>query len=312
MSRTIICTAAALVAVPLLLSCEKKEGDRVQPAQSYWGKQRVYKDFLWKKYKPDTLYQTLAFDFNEDARLFMGGPLVMALFDKDNGGGYRRLSTDVATVVMDGKVCPDNLLEICPNCEHARVGVVFNPDAGEKTYHWHFLPIKGGGLDRINDVEIEKENEPLMEVKAAKQNVVNPLALGLESFLVTALAILVLSIHFLRMQNPPFKVNMITLEGPGQHMKSINLRGYRTLVLTSRSQRQGFVNQIFTGKIRYDIDGVWTADVVIKPGDGKSLEIRTAPGGRYLCKPSRLVLGRTQVAELMDMHTRGTVKIRII
>ena len=45
-------------------------------------KNLVFSKFLWKKHVPDTLYKTMAFDFNEDARNYMEKPLRLGLFKK--------------------------------------------------------------------------------------------------------------------------------------------------------------------------------------------------------------------------------------
>ncbi len=36
-----------------------------------WGKTQCYDNFLWVRHTPDTLKQTLCFDFNGDAKDFM-------------------------------------------------------------------------------------------------------------------------------------------------------------------------------------------------------------------------------------------------
>ena len=52
--------------VIVLVSCNGKE--EVNPGY-LWGETECFNDFLWKKYKPDTLYQNIRLDFNEDAQM---------------------------------------------------------------------------------------------------------------------------------------------------------------------------------------------------------------------------------------------------
>lgn len=98
---------AVLCPLMLLVSCGKKTDD--SNATARWGKDNYYDKFLWKKHVPDTLYKTLAFDFNEDARNFMEKPLRLGLFKKTDTGKMLPVMENEMEVFVDGRKCPDNM-----------------------------------------------------------------------------------------------------------------------------------------------------------------------------------------------------------
>ena len=75
---------AVLCPLMLLASCGKKADEPNAPTR--WGKENYYDKFLWKKHVPDTLYRTIEFDFNQDAKNYMDKPLRLGLFKKTDSG----------------------------------------------------------------------------------------------------------------------------------------------------------------------------------------------------------------------------------
>ena len=75
---------AVLCPLMLLASCGKKADEANAPTR--WGKENYYDKFLWKKHVPDTLYRTIEFDFNQDAKNYMDKPLRLGLFKKTDSG----------------------------------------------------------------------------------------------------------------------------------------------------------------------------------------------------------------------------------
>ena len=101
------------------VSCSKSEDEN----SVKWGKVNCYDNFLWKKYVPDTLYRDLVFDFNSDAKMFMGRPLKMGLFKKNDIGKMVLVKEDEMSLYVDGKQCADNLVDVesCDNSiEHQK------------------------------------------------------------------------------------------------------------------------------------------------------------------------------------------------
>ena len=97
--RFLIC--AMLCPLILLVSCGKKADDATAPTR--WGKTNYYEKFLWKKHVPDTLYRTMEFDFNQDAKRYMKESLRLGLYKK----------TDKDKMVFKGKIFVLLCLVIC-------------------------------------------------------------------------------------------------------------------------------------------------------------------------------------------------------
>ena len=52
------------------------------------------------------------------------------------------------------------------------------------------------------------------------------------------------------------------------------MKGYRKLVLTNKKTTQGFFNRLFTGKVLYEVNPIWTNDVLVEPKDKNSVRLR--------------------------------------
>lgn len=261
----------------LFIACNK-ESDR--NVATRWGKENYYKDFLWKKYVPDTLFREMVFDFNDDARNFMSEPLRLGLFKKADNGKMLPVMENEMEVFVDGVKCGNNVISVEPSTEKVKVGIVFNPAAENKVHHWFFRPVDDGGLERINDMDADTFNNPkssLMEIEAEKNKIMNPLAEGLMFlgiFLVAALLVWLLILKPIFF--PTFRVGKIILSDPAPYMSRIPLRGFRKLILTKDNLSQSGLNKLFTGKIQYEVNSMWTSDIVIEPRDKNSVRVRAS------------------------------------
>ncbi len=267
---------ALLCPLTLLLSCEKKPEVPNVPAR--WGKDNYYDKFLWKKHVPDTLYKTLAFDFNEDARNYMERPLRLGLFKKTDSGKMLPVTEKEMEVFVNGRKCPDNIIDVKPDMEKMNVGIVFNNDAENKVHHWFFRAVDDGGLERINDMvsdSYNSDNASLMVVEAEKHKVMNPLA---EGFLFTAILLITVLLVWLLILKaiffPTFRVGKVQVQGPVPYNCLRRVRGYRKMVLTDKMSGQGFFDRVFAGKILYEVNELWTSPVVIEPKDKISVRLR--------------------------------------
>lgn len=267
---------AFLIMLHLLLCSCSKCPDCMSVTR--WGKENFYKDFLWKKYTPDTLYREMKFEFNDDARNYMESSLQLGVFKKSGNGNMLPVMENEMSVFVDGKKCADNIICVVPGTERIRVGFVFNPAAENKVHHWFLKTIDDGGLDRINDMDADTFNSPessLLDVEVEKRQIMNPLRKGLLIMVTLLLVLLVLWLMVLKLIFfPTFKVGRIILSDPVPYMCQKSLRGSRKLILTKDRPSQGMLNRFFTGKIIYDVNQMWTTDIVIEPRDRNSVRVR--------------------------------------
>lgn len=241
-----------------------------------WGKTQCYDKFLWVHHTPDTLKQTLCFDFNGDAKDFMTDNLQLGIFEKNDRGEFVRMEENEAEVFANGQKAERNIISVPPTCSEMEVGIVFNKDAENKTHYWYIRSVNNGGLDRINDREpAALEDDAIIEMRLQKEHIMNPLAEGLLMFLIVVVAALLVWLLVLKhLFFPTFKVNKLELIGPEPYLNTIKLKRYRKIVLTSKSKRQSGWSSVFTGEIKYSINPLWTADVEFEPKDKRSIRIR--------------------------------------
>ena len=299
-----------LLAIPALLLCAcKKENNK--DSATRWGKENYYKDFLWKKHVPDTLFREMAFDFNDDARNFMSEPLQLGLFKKTDSGEMLIVMDNEMEVFVDGTKCVNNVISVEPGTEKIKVGLVFNPAAENKVHHWFFKPVNDGGLERINDMDADTFNNPessLMEIEAEKNKIMNPLAEGSMLTGIFLLAALLVWLFVLKqIFFPTFKVGKIILSDPAPYMSQKHLRGTRKLILTKSKSTQSGINRFFTGKIIYDVNPMWTSDIVIEPLDKNSVRIH--PSKVYMTETHKMKVHIEYTIQNMTTGTKTKVKV---
>lgn len=240
-----------------------------------WGKTKTYDPFLWKKQVPDTLKQTLCFDFNDDAVKYLSAPLKLGVFKKDNNGHLRQVNTDEMELFVNGRPVEGNIISVDASESEVEVGVVFNRNAENKMHFWYIKPLDAAGLDRINDKENYGEDEAVMEIRLRKRHVMNPLAEGLMWIGIIVLAALILWFVMLKhMFFPTFRVTRLQLTGPEPYLSQLKIKGYRQCILSASPQKQNWLNKLFAGEIKYEVNPLWTAPVVFEPRDKKSIRVR--------------------------------------
>ena len=94
----------------MLTGCQPKHDEY----SVLWGKTDTYDKFLWKEQIPDTLKQTLCFDFNDDARQYLSSPLRIGVFKKTEHGHLTPVPTSEAQLFVDGKALENNILTVQP------------------------------------------------------------------------------------------------------------------------------------------------------------------------------------------------------
>ena len=300
---------AILCLLGLLVSCGKKTDQATAPTR--WGKENYYDKFLWKKHVPDTLYRTIEFDFNQDAKNYMDKPLRLGLFKKTNSGKMLPVTESEIEVFANGDKCPNNIIDVKPGTDQIRVGIVFKPETENKVHHWFFRAVDDAGLERINDMDPDTynaDNASLMDVEAEKHKIMNPLAEGtlLTGILLVALLLLWL-IVLKAMFFPTLRVGKIQVSDPVPYNSLKRLRGYRKLILTGKPQKQGFFDRFFTGKILYEVNQLWTSDVEVEPKDKTSVRLRCPKD--YMADAR--VLKKNQEYTIQNMTTGTKTIIRI-
>ena len=290
----------------LLIGC-----DQIDKESILWGETKSYDPFLWVSQTPDTLKQTLCFDFNNDAQQHMSAPLQLGLFKKNADGTFIRIKDNEAELFSQGTKLADNIISVPSTCKELEVGIVFNPKAEDKTHYWYIRPIDNAGLERINDHPTDQfsSEEAIMEIRLKKQHVMNPLAKGILFFIIAfGVALLLWFIIFRPLLFPTFKVNYLELIGPEPYLNKLKIKHYRQLILTSKPAQQSFFNRLMTGEVKYSVNSIWTADVVFEPKDKRSIRIR--PDKKEYITDARIMQTNTEYT-LENLSTHSKTKLRI-
>lgn len=251
-----------------------------------WGESDYYDDFLWCKYTPDTLHRTLEFDLNRDARMFLERDVMIGLYSISEDGQAEPLSTEIAQLFVEGKPCLNNIIIIDRNVPpESDAAIVFNPKAPNKDFNWCFKVVNPGDLDRIStpestyDLQGDSPQPEIFQFDIAKHGRMNPLARTLMIIGCAIAALLLLWFLVIeRQMYPRFSALRLTVEGYDSYLTNIPLKGLHRVVLTSKPQKQNWLNRLFTGKILYKINSCWKSDIVFSPRNRKSIIMRcTAP-----------------------------------
>ena len=231
----------------IFFSCNKNEVDN----SMLWGKTDYYTDFLFNKYEPVKMTKTICFKTNEDANGRVGN-VKFSLYKKTEDDSYIPVSDEILLYKND-ILCENNILLITPQDKEVLLSIEFTPKAEEGIHKWFLKVLDNGGFDRINEYAMDEESSPLLlEWKAEKNDIVNPLKLGLNIFLLTLFSLLL--VWFLIMKPilyPTFKIGNIQFTND-TYFSTKRIYGARKLIVTNSSKRQSAINKLFTGKIVYE------------------------------------------------------------
>lgn len=248
-----------------MTSCKEEKS----PNATFWGETGYYKNFLFYKYKPEVMEQTLIFDFNEDAKSVQ--EVKFGLYKKS---ADRKFTSTEGEIVLykNGDKCINNVFTVSGTEREVTLGIEFLAETPQGVHKWYLRTLDNGGLSRINDCDIESDAYPLaMEIYSQKEDNLNPLLLGIIWFLIVSILIILVWILILkRIFYPVFKIGPIVINGTYYSMRKI--KGYRKVICTNRAKKQSFINQLFIGKILYEVNPFWSSEWVIIPRDKTSIK----------------------------------------
>ena len=239
----------------LLVSCTKKI-----ESGAFWGETEYYRDFLWKKYDPIRMEQTLNFDFNGDAkRLLQNKPLHFEVVERNVEGEFVP-AMDIILYV-DGQECEGNRFEVTTNDKEKTVAVVFKADAREGNHALFLREIGENGLDRVDYTELGEG------FVLKKQDITNPLQLALTWTLIIIFIILIvwiLLVKFVICPATAFRRVTITYSDGIENV--VRLNGAHKLVCTNKHSKCSLLKALFVENVMYEVNEYWTNPVTIMTG----------------------------------------------
>lgn len=294
----------SVVVACLFVSCNKEEVD----TSMLWGETKCYPGFLFCDYEPIRMMQTLCFETNDELK----GKVWKAkfgLFKMTTEGSYIPVEKDIV-LYKNGVVCPKNILEITSEDDEVELGIEFAPNAPEGVHKWFLKVLDNGGFDRINECSTAEDSLPLLlEWKAEKKDILNPLLKGIIVVLLVILSLLLLWFCILKnMFYPTFKVGNIQFVG-GTYFSTKRLYKARKLVVTSSNVKQGTLNKLFTGKIVFERNDIWSDEWELLP-KGKKARIITKR--KYMFTPFASSLEKQVEYQMENLGTGKKVNITLM
>lgn len=293
-----------LIFTGIFFSC-KEEVD----TSMLWGKTDYYTDFLFNDYEPVKMVKTICFDMNEDANGRVGN-VKFGMYKKMEDNSYMPV-TDEIRLYKNDELCIDNILLITPKDKEIQLGIEFTPIAKEGVHKWYLKVLDNGGFDRINEYTMDdEESSPLLlEWKAEKNDIVNPLKLGLNIFLITLLVLLLVWFFIMKpILYPTFKIGNIQFTN-GTYFSTKRIYGARKLVVTNASKKQGTINKLLTGKIVYEKNEFWPDEWEVHP---KGKGGRLVANRKYTITPFTTCLNKQMEYELEHLSSGVKAQITIL
>lgn len=257
----------------------------VREFDEFFGKQVAYRsDFLWSKYTPDTLKQTLVFEQVEDA---FTKPITLGLFEvrdsvSENQESVKSISEPVGkeiTLLVNGVPQKGSTFVVQPGTKELELGVVFTRGlAEERDYYWDLKVLDAGDLDMINESLTTIEIPKLLTWEAEYDTEMNPLKELVLWICAIIAALLVLWFAVVRwIVFPTFSFSVLQIayfEGENRKgREDCTLRGARKVVCDASPKYQSGLNRFFCGRIVYLTNQFWATPVEFTPCGSNGLNV---------------------------------------
>lgn len=287
----------------MLFSC-KEEVD----TSMLWGKTDYYTDFLFNNYEPVKMKKTICFEINEDANGRVNN-VKFGLYKKEEDNTYTPVKKEIR-IYKNGVLCENNTLIVTPQDKEVELGIEFTPEAQEGVHKWFLKVLDNGGFDRINEYATEEESLPLLlEWRAEKNDIINPLKLGMNISILILLGIILVWFFVMKpILYPTFKIGNIQFTN-GTYFSTKRIYGARKLVITNSQKKQNAINKLLTGKIIYERNDFWPDEWEIHP-KGKGGRLNT--NRKYTITPFTSSLSKQMEYELEHLSSDVKAKITLL
>lgn len=166
----------------------------------------------------------------------------------------------------------DNSFDVEPG-RPAVLSIAFNNDALQGKRYFSLENSGYRGIDIINGIPIKDFDK--LTLRSAYNIHWNPLKTWCVSVLIILLFLLLLWLLVLRKWfYPSIKIGKVEFTTPGRYF-SKKIKGVRKAVLTTRSRKQGLLSRVFTGRIIYIKDEIFSPEIEIVPGTRKKIRFRS-------------------------------------
>ncbi|MDR1527825.1 MAG: hypothetical protein LBS46_09210 [Dysgonamonadaceae bacterium] len=268
----------------VVASCDEPP-KKANVTRTDWGKASYYSDFLFDKYQPDTLTKKLQFEFNETALDSITEAIALIVVKGKETAtkdtvycAYESEPAQDIVLLKNGMKCEENVLSISTE-ENGKIITlqIILPAGGQyedETIHLGLRVKNAGGLDYIDNIDLEKERLLSHEWTITKDNVYNPMGLLLFWILVVIVTLLTACFIISRILNPSTKFSKLYIDyDDGAGEQRINMGHAYQLLCTNKNTRFSIFHKFFIGVVKVEVNDFWTHPVTIKSGTRHNVRI---------------------------------------
>jgi hypothetical protein len=253
----VVATAAMLFS-----SC----GDENNSTGQFWGETEYYDDFLFSKYESKIMKQPLALEFNDDAKRLITSDIEFEVVEKN--ADDKLIRAEGIRLHKNGEVCLNNILKIKTTDSEVELGIEFLSNAHKGNHTLYLNAIDMGGLDRIDYLELTNG------FCVKKEDIMNPLKLGL--LWTFAIIVVILAVCFIisRIVNPSTKFSKLYIDyDDGAGEQRIDMGSAYKLLCTNKKTKYSVFSKFFVGVVKVEVNDFWTHDVTIKSGTRNNVRV---------------------------------------
>ena len=261
------------------------------------GKATWYDSFLfWGASDPDTLSVDLKAAFNDEAKKDASA-VELQISDMDGGKDYQ--------LFYNNQPLEKNKVILRSNDSTPSIlSIVFNPDAKEGKRYFSINAKAKQELDNINDQPVNQYELTLRSKYVVNWNPLKTILMWLVILIIAGLILWFLVIkHFMY---PSIGVRTIQISDP--YFSKVKVKGMRRVVFTNKDMKQGIFSRIFTGKILYKTNEIWTSPLAFEAG-AKRKTLRVMRTKDYIFDPYTSMLKAP--SEYLVENTNDNTKIKI-
>jgi len=263
-----------------------------------WGKASHYNKFLfWGANEQGKITHTFSPSFSPEA-IRANAIARFRVVDTDGHNDF--------DVTVNGKSTNVIELRAADNNKPVEITITFNENAKSGKRHLALKAQNCSNLDRIQEARPANAFEFPFTVKySLNWNPLKTILMWLGIALLGALLLWFLVLK--QMLYSYIKVGALRISEP--YFSQRRISGARRVVLTSKAQKQGVLNRIFTGRIIYEVNPAWTSTVVLEAASKGNVKMRSNKD--YTIDPYASTLNKQNEYELTNVHTNQKFKITV-
>lgn len=272
------------------------------------GTVEFYPSFLWVESDLTPVIKTFDFDFSEDAQADKES---FAEFQFVDNNGVP-ISTEVMQISINGNTLKDNKLRINSNETSGKIVFSFSKDAPTGKYQG-YLRLINHNLDRLDSQSLKQGDKiDAFQWTLYYEKRMNPLAKCLMwTFFLTGLLLMLWFLFLKQFLFPRIRLSRMELSSKKGYYMNKRINGSRMVVVTNNYKPQSRLSKVFTGKITYIKDDIWTSSWELTPKGRKKAAIINLHG-KYMISPVTREIANYGTYQLDNLATKESITIKIL